>query len=550
MLPDPASAEDDEPEDTDAMFETIPPEGAPLPGGRYVLRRLLGRGGQGDAFLADDVALTRSVVIKLLMNVTDPSMRDRFSSEARILANIHHPAVVLVFDIGALPDGRPYYVMECVNGVTLTEFVRQAAGMLPETLALTLIAEAAEGLAAAHRSDVIHRDIKPDNILVTKDRHAKLIDFGIAKKIMLESAGSQHTRAGSVLGTPRFMSPEQAKGMHLTGASDLYSLGCVLYFLLTGRPPFEGDPMQAMMHHVGTPAPTLAASGCGRAFDGELEGVVARLLTKDPARRWQNGDELAAALRMNSRRAQLYEMASEPTTDVNAVPEALRGLSSMQPQSPSIAPSHSAPAVTGSTKELEPSLAIRGPSTAARSSTTSGHEATEALPPLAAMGPSGDHILTRDPTAAVRIGSGSKKRLAFVAVALALGIGGATAGVLLMRSRDRAVDKPSAPVLSNASTSDERSTERTGAVDSTTTKPEATVVPMNTKPAPPVVSPTAETSTPKTLPDPTPKTPISKPAATQTTNKPPVATAQKPVAKPVNPPTAPTSSTGAIDDSH
>src|SRR5262249_6941207 len=161
-----------------------------------------GKGGFGDAYLADDTALTRLVVVKMLMNLSDASIRERFSREARIAANIRHPSVVQVFDIGATPDGRPYYVMEWIEGVTLTDYVRDRSSVLLST-AFTLIAEAAEGLQAAHRLGVIHRDVKPDNILVTVDGRAKVIDFGIAKKAIQESQDptAKLTTAGSIFGT-------------------------------------------------------------------------------------------------------------------------------------------------------------------------------------------------------------------------------------------------------------------------------------------------------------------------------------------------------------
>ncbi len=301
----------------------LPPEGMQLPGAeRYVLRKLLGRGGFGDAYLADDSALARRVVIKLLINLSEPTIRERFTREARIAANIHHPAVVQVHDIGALPDGRPYFVMEFVDGMSLTDFIKQRGASLLLSHALTLLAEAAEGLAVAHKMEVVHRDIKPDNILVTRDGHAKLIDFGIAKKAVQESDASsaKHTNMGTVLGTPRYISPEQATAKVLAGASDLYSLGCVMYVLLTGRSPFDGSPQELMMHHVYTPPPTLASATPGRSFPPEIEGIVGRLLTKDPLRRHQSGDELAKELRRCAALAKLSE-----ATDATAALPSVRG---------------------------------------------------------------------------------------------------------------------------------------------------------------------------------------------------------------------------------
>lgn len=285
------------------MLPAIPPEGLPLPGNeRYVLRALLGRGGFGEAYLAEDQALARKVVIKLLTDLGDATIRDRFTREARIAANIKHPSVVQVHDIGALPDGRPYFVMEFADGQSLAQRLAER-GVLPVQEALTLMAEVAEGLASAHRMSVIHRDIKPENILVTSEGKAKLIDFGIAKKALDEGekASTDVTRDGVVLGTPRYVSPEQALAKPLDATSDLYSLGCVIYALLTGRSPFDGNAQELLVHHAHTPAPTLSAGvstgGEARTFSPALEGIVARLLSKDAARRIQDGDELARALR-------------------------------------------------------------------------------------------------------------------------------------------------------------------------------------------------------------------------------------------------------------
>lgn len=290
-------------------FLEIPADGLPLPGAsRYVLRRLLGSGGFGDAYLADDMELTRPVVIKVLVNQSDQSIRERFKFEARVAAKIRHPNVVQVFDIGVLPDGQPYYIMEYVEGQALTGFVRQRHPV-PLFMALGLIAESADALHSAHRIGAIHRDVKPDNILVSNEGRAKVIDFGIAKAFdpSLDTSGKRETVQGRVPGTPRYMSPEQAKGMQLTPASDLYSLGCVMYFTLTGRSPFEGTPQQLLAGHVMQPPPTLAAAGVGVHFPAEIEQLVARLLAKEPADRFQSGDELARALRKLSQKAREQE---------------------------------------------------------------------------------------------------------------------------------------------------------------------------------------------------------------------------------------------------
>ncbi len=375
----------------------IPPEGLPLPGAeRYLLRKLLGRGGFGDAYLADDKALARRVVVKLLMNLTEPTIRERFTREARIAANIHHAAVVQVHDIGALPDGRPFFVMEFVDGMSLTDYIKQRGAHLALSHALTLLAEAAEGLAVAHRMSVIHRDIKPDNILVTKTGHAKLIDFGIAKKAVQEADSStvKQTSVGTVLGTPRYISPEQATAKVLAGASDLYSLGCVMYVMLTGRSPFEGSPQELMMHHVYTPPPTLAAATPGRTFPPEIEGMVGRLLAKDPLRRYQNGDDLAAALRTAAALARANE-----ETDATAALPSLAG-----------EPTHKELAATGATfSSIESSASNLTPPPTAWDGATD-NLSQMGMSPLPAPGPAaprawgkaeGDHTAALDAPASL-----------------------------------------------------------------------------------------------------------------------------------------------------
>jgi serine/threonine protein kinase len=362
----------------------LPPEGLPLPGAdRYILRKLLGRGGFGDAYLADDQELTRRVVIKLLMNLNDPSIRDRFKREARISANIRHPAVVQVFDIGSLPDGRPYFIMEWIDGTSLTQFVNERGRTLSLSKALTLIAEASEGLAVAHKMGVIHRDIKPDNILVTRDGHAKLIDFGIAKKAVQETEATptmKQTSMGTVLGTPRYISPEQATAKVLAAASDLYSLGCVMYTLLTSRSPFDGNPQELMMHHVYTPAPPLSASAPDRRFPPEVEGIVARLLAKDPLRRYQTGEELAQALRRCAEQAKTEE-ESDATSALPTITE-----QNQPPGTPTISNIQSAP---------QP--AIVAPSARAARFATSEGAATAALPMASSVPMKDDSLSSRMP---------------------------------------------------------------------------------------------------------------------------------------------------------
>ncbi len=422
------------------MFETIPPEGTALPGGRYVLRRLLGRGGFGDAFLADDVLLHRPVVVKLLVNLSDASMHERFLREARIAANIRHPNVAQVYDFGSLGE-NPYYVMEYVDGQTLTDFAKLQGGVLPIPLALNLLAEVAEGLAAAHKNKVIHRDIKPDNILVSEG-HAKLIDFGIAKQPAAPGSPGAGvavlTKEHRVLGTPRFMSPEQAVHKPLDGASDFYSLGCVLYLVLTGRTPFEGTALEMMTAHVQTPAPTLAAAASGRAFSPDLDAIVARLLAKDPTRRWSDGNALAATLRGQARRAEISALGSDPTTNA-LVPIA-------EPMPSAIVIGGGVGALHGpdvrhddvAARRDAPTAALDAQPVAMAANVAAGagewrREMTEALPtsvPLAAG--TGDHALARDPTGATIPQRRSRSAVMWGGFGAVVVFGGAVAAFMVL----------------------------------------------------------------------------------------------------------------------
>jgi serine/threonine protein kinase len=554
----------------------LPAEGMPLPGApRYVLRKLLGRGGFGDAYLADDEELTRRVVIKLLMNLEDPSIRDRFKREARISANIRHPAVVQVFDIGALPDGRPYFIMEWIDGTSLTQFINDRGATLSLSRALTLIAEAAEGLEVAHQMGVIHRDIKPDNILVTRDGHAKLIDFGIAKKALQEAeqrATIKQTSAGMVLGTPRYISPEQAMAKVLAGTSDLYSLGCVMYTLLTGTSPFDGTPQQLMMQHVDTPAPSLAANGRGRNFPPAVEGIVARLLAKDPARRFQTGAELAKALRQAADRAR-----SEEETDATSALPAVTS-SAEQLESRTVSHAHSAPqgayAFADTMGPSRPSVPFGAP---ASTFGTSEGAATAALDSVAAATPpvikKDESLSSRMPVTVMRDDltgrtvSTRSKAPVFLAIAGAvvlIGAAGVGAKVLLFK------DSPTTTSTASKATDDD-TPAKSPTIETTETtekKPESKPTVAGSPQTPPTMAgmPTATTTTssaPTAAPTPAATTLANKPTITKptttttTTAKPPttaaptVATVAKPSATTAPTPTAtaaPTGGLGAIDD--
>src|SRR6266487_108909 len=254
--------------------------------GRYSIERELGRGGMGIVLLARDVALDRPVAIKLLPPhlATRAHERDRFLQEARTAAGLAHPNIVPIHLVEARGD-LVFFVMGFVDGETLRERVERA-GPLPPRLATKLLQEVAWALGAAHQRGVIHRDVKPDNIMIERaTERAVVTDFGIA---LGKSAGG----GGSVTGTARYMSPEQACGEPVDARSDLYSLGATFFYALTGRAPFEAANVPAILtKHVYEPAPQVQALRA--EVPAKLSAVVDRLLRKAPPERFQTADDLA-----------------------------------------------------------------------------------------------------------------------------------------------------------------------------------------------------------------------------------------------------------------
>ncbi len=223
-------------------------------GDRYSLVSRIASGGMGDVWEADDTVLSRSVAVKVLRPGTDEEevFARRFRSEALYTANLCHPNIATVFDYGE-DDNLAYLVMELVPGEPLSALV-QREGALPPDRVRAIMGQAALALGAAHEAGVVHRDVKPANILVMPDGTVKLTDFGIARAV----DGSGHTQTGEVLGTPHYLSPEQALGEAATGASDLYALGVVAHELLTGRRPFDkGTPVATALAQVNDPPPPL-----------------------------------------------------------------------------------------------------------------------------------------------------------------------------------------------------------------------------------------------------------------------------------------------------
>jgi eukaryotic-like serine/threonine-protein kinase len=270
-----------------------PPQPGDLIAGRYELEELVGSGGMSDVFRARDNQLDRRVAIKVLHQryAGDPEYLERFRTEARAVARLSHPNIVTVIDRGD-DAGRQYIVFEHVDGENLKELVVRS-GRLPVRRAVELALAVADGLAFAHQEGLVHRDVKPQNVLLSREGEVKVTDFGIARSLDVEHGVTQ---AGTVLGTGEYLAPEQASGKPVSPATDVYSLGVVLWELLAGEVPFEGDSFVAVaLRHVNEPVPHLR--DVRPDVSPRLAAAVERALAKDPAHRFPSMAALAKELR-------------------------------------------------------------------------------------------------------------------------------------------------------------------------------------------------------------------------------------------------------------
>jgi serine/threonine protein kinase len=280
--------------------------------GRYEILAELGRGAMGVVYKARDPKINRVVAVKTFVLAGQPpeedkEYRERFFREAEAAGCLSHPGIVTIFDVGEEPETRaPYIVMEFVGGQSLDKLLSQNDHKLPLETALQLALELAEALDCAHGQGVVHRDLKPANILITEDGHSKIADFGVAKLNL-----ATQTLAGRVLGTPAYMSPEQLNGEAVDGRSDLFSLGVVLYTVLTGYRPFQGNSAMTVSFKVVNREP-IPATVLDTQLPPGLDYIIGRAMAKDPAQRYQRGMEMVLDIQDLRDGRELWSKSKKP----------------------------------------------------------------------------------------------------------------------------------------------------------------------------------------------------------------------------------------------
>jgi serine/threonine protein kinase len=287
--------------------------------GRYEILAEQGRGAMGIVYKARDPKINRVVAVKTITLTGHPpeevqEYRERFVREAEAAGRLSHPGIVTIFDVGEEPETRaPYIVMEFVNGQSLDKLLLGGDKKLPLETALRLTHEIAEALDCAHGQGVVHRDLKPANILVAEDGHAKIADFGIAKLNL-----SNQTLGGRALGTPAYMSPEQLNGEPVDGRSDLFSLGVVLYTVLTGYRPFQGNSALTVSFKIVNRDP-VPASILETELPPGVDYIINRAMAKDPAQRYQRGMEMALDLQDLIEGRELWSKAKKPGASIPGI---------------------------------------------------------------------------------------------------------------------------------------------------------------------------------------------------------------------------------------
>src|SRR5437867_8154892 len=285
------------PQDDGADLRTLAPAGeAGSRIGRYTIVEALGQGGMGKVYLARDPVISRNVALKVISIRPDLSeeeagqYRERFLREAQAAGALIHPNIVAVHDIGQdAASGSPYIVMEHVPGQDLKKVILSRAP-LPAAEAVGIVAQIAAALDYAHKCGIVHRDVKPANVLITEQGRVKIADFGVARL-----PGSDLTRSDQFVGSPGFMSPEQLKGGEVDGRADLFALGVILYQLLTGKAPFEGESVSEVLYRIST-QPADPPSETHHDVSPDFDPILEKALAKDPAQRYQSGHDLIEAL--------------------------------------------------------------------------------------------------------------------------------------------------------------------------------------------------------------------------------------------------------------
>ncbi|HVR24237.1 MAG TPA: serine/threonine-protein kinase [Candidatus Polarisedimenticolia bacterium] len=291
--------------------------------GRYEILAELGRGAMGVVYKARDPKINRWVAVKTISLAGQPpedekEYRERFHREAEAAGRLSHPGIVTIFDVGEEPETRaPYIVMEFVGGQSLDKLLSGEDRKLPLETALQLAHELAEALDCAHGQGVVHRDLKPANILLTEEGHAKIADFGVAKLNL-----ANHTLAGRALGTPAYMSPEQLNDEAVDGRSDLFSLGVVLYTILTGYRPFQGNSALTVSYKVVNRDP-IPATVLETELPQGLDYIISRAMAKDPAQRYQRGMEMALDIQDLREGRELWSKAKQPGSTPPGMPTVL-----------------------------------------------------------------------------------------------------------------------------------------------------------------------------------------------------------------------------------
>ena len=266
----------------------------PIPAqiGRYIIKSELGRGGMATVYLAFDPSFNREVAVKVLPRemLHDPQFRARFEREIKMAAGLEHPSIIPVYDVGE-DEGQPYFVMRLMTGGSLSDLISQGRIDLEETA--RIVSKVAQGLTYAHKKHVIHRDLKPDNILFDDNGDPFISDFGVAR--LAESSGS--LTGSGVIGTPAYMSPEQAQGLELDSRSDIYGLGVIVYQMLSGRQPYSADtPMGVVIKHVTEPVPEILNMAPNLPL--EVDQLIKRAMAKDRNKRYETAVDLAKAMNM------------------------------------------------------------------------------------------------------------------------------------------------------------------------------------------------------------------------------------------------------------